>query len=140
MKNELHTTLQLPERQLGRTARALDDRRHHDRLRKDWDDMLITETETPPRVLASRPSADPRVQWQARVSADRGRLSVVAVIEPTSTPIVVELPTETELRGLLAGAGQETNDTWTCAECSTVNAASRLWCASCSHHRRGDHA
>lgn len=41
------------------------------------------------------------VEWQARISHDRGRLEVVGLVPPSATPTVVEPLTEHELRELL---------------------------------------
>ncbi len=47
--------------------------------------MMTTDAD----VLAERTSADGSVTWQARRSADRGRLIVVGVVRPSDTPTVV---------------------------------------------------
>lgn len=44
-----------------------------------------------------------QVTWQARRSAARGRLIVVAVVAPSDTETLVELLTEPQLRELLEG-------------------------------------
>jgi hypothetical protein len=86
-------------------------------------------------ILAERSSSDPRVTWQARVSPDRGRLSVVAVIQPSDEPIVVELPTELELKELLA---PKPAGPWQCTECGAPNDSTSCWCRRCSSHLRGE--
>jgi hypothetical protein len=58
-------------------------------------------------VLAERVSADGLVRWQARRSADRGRLIVVGVVAPSDTETLVEPLSERELLELLEGEAWE---------------------------------
>src|SRR5262245_12061505 len=58
-------------------------------------------TATDPTVIAERRSRDGRVTWQARISPDRGRLEVVAVVEANDQSTIVEILSDTELKELL---------------------------------------
>ena len=70
--------------------------------------MANTTTRIVPEdVLAERVSADGRVRWQARRSADRGRLIVVGVVAPSATETLVEPLNERQLRDLLEGEALE---------------------------------
>jgi hypothetical protein len=89
-------------------------------------------------VLAERTSRDGCV-WQARVSADRGRLHVVCVVPASDVPTVVEALTESELRQLLHEAPAVQTGAWVCVECGTPNASGRRWCRVCSAHDGGAH-
>lgn len=57
----------------------------------------------PGRVLAARQKG--AVTWQARISADRGRLEVVGLVPPAEEPTIVEPLTERELCELLGESG-----------------------------------
>lgn len=74
------------------------------------------------------------VVWQARRSADRGRLEVVGIVPASSTPVEIEPLTEPQLRALLEGLPTVDDDAWICSHCAAQNAAERRWCASCSSH------
>ena len=86
------------------------------------------------RVIAERKSADGRVTWQARISTDRERLEVVAIVAPSATPTIVQLLSEAELRELLA---PKRDEPWVCQECGTPNAPASCWCRQCSNHLSG---
>lgn len=101
-----------------------------------------------PLVLASRPSSNPRLQWQARISPDRGRLEVVAVVELGSNfraahdsgadTFVVPILSDAELRALLAAVPSEPEAAlWICAECGRANSLARSWCETCAQHQTG---
>lgn len=83
-------------------------------------------------VLAERVSADGRVTWVARRSADRGRLEVVGIVAPSETTTVIEPLNETQLRSLLEGDQPAASPFWICARCSSRNAVDRRWCGTCS--------
>ena len=85
-------------------------------------------------VLSERTSRCGRVTWQARRSADRGRLEVVGIVAPSALPTVIEPLMEVELRELLTGLPSEDIETWTCPECGVVNDRVRQWCRVCSRH------
>jgi hypothetical protein len=87
-------------------------------------------------LLARKSSSDPRVAWEARISDDRGRLAVVAVISPTTEAIVIELPTERELRELLTVTPDVSARGWACP-CGQFNEPGRAWCRACSAHQEG---
>jgi len=91
-----------------------------------------------PPVLAERPSRDPRVVWQARISSDRGRLEVVCVIDLASETIVVPALSDHELRQLLATVPSDQpacEQQWVCGECGRANSRARAWCQWCSQHQ-----
>jgi hypothetical protein len=83
-------------------------------------------------ILAERVSSDGRVRWQARRSADRGRLIVVGVVQPSDVPTIVTPLTDEQLRDLLGDVPSEQPDRWICAQCGASNAADRKWCLTCS--------
>jgi hypothetical protein len=87
---------------------------------------------TAPGVLARRASPDPRAVWEARVSADRGRLEVVLVVQPRATVVTVPILSQGELRQLLEAAPREEGEGWICLDCRHGNAAGRRWCERCS--------
>ena len=61
----------------------------------------------PGTVLASRRKG--AVEWQARISTDRGRLEVVGIVPASVSPTVIEPLDERELRELL-GEGADLDD------------------------------
>jgi len=75
--------------------------------------------------------------WQARRSEDRGRLQVVAIVPPSTTPTIVEALSDTELRELLTEAPPARSTGWVCVECGTPNEPGRQWCRACSSHKGG---
>jgi hypothetical protein len=72
------------------------------------------------------------IRWEARIAADRGRLQVVAVVQPSDTVTTIERLSDSALQQLLAGAPAHGDAEWTCRECSTVNPSARRWCVTCS--------
>lgn len=96
--------------------------------------METTDTEPLPTVLAERRSRDGLVTWQARIGQDRGRLQIVGVVAPSTSPTIIEPLTDAELRELLTPAAVEGPETWTCDECGRVNDRQRRWCSACSSH------
>lgn len=90
-----------------------------------------------PTVLNELTSSDGRVTWQARRSEDRGRLQVVAIVQPSETPTVVEALTDAQLRALLAETSPAPTTAWLCVECGTPNDRARRWCRVCSSHESG---
>jgi hypothetical protein len=87
-----------------------------------------------PVVLSESLARDGRTIWQARRGSDRGRLEVVAIVPPSSTPTVIAALTEPELRELLESDHSAQAGEWKCTECGTQNDASRRWCVLCSNH------
>jgi hypothetical protein len=87
-------------------------------------------------VLAARPAAG-GVVWQARVSADRSRLEVVAIVPASATPAVVERLSDSDLKELLAQAPAPQSERWTCQECGAENQPDRRWCSACSNAHSG---
>src|SRR4051812_12560876 len=87
-----------------------------------------------PVVLNERQSPDGHVTWQARVSDDRGRLQIVAIVAPSATATIVEPLNDAELRELLAPSTVNAPGRWTCVECGHVNDDERRWCMACSSH------
>lgn len=57
------------------------------------------------RILATR--VKDGVTWQARVSADRGRLEVIGIVPASSTPTVIDPLTQAELLELLSDDPQQ---------------------------------
>jgi hypothetical protein len=84
-------------------------------------------------ILAERTAPD-GIRWQARVSADRARLEVVAIVPASVEPTVVTLLSDRDLRELLAEGAEQNEHTWVCIECGTANSRDRRWCALCSGH------
>jgi hypothetical protein len=62
----------------------------------------VTAVRIPGQVLSERVKNG--IRWQARISADRGRLEVVGLVPPSAVLTEVEPLTERELRELLEGA------------------------------------
>ena len=92
---------------------------------------------SPGRIL-SRERVKGGVRWQARVSNDRARLEVVAIVPASNEPTVVELLNDMELRELLAEGADQNEHQWVCAECGHKNANDRRWCARCSGHTEAE--
>jgi ribosomal protein L40E len=87
-----------------------------------------------PIVLAERPAAG-GVVWRARVTSDRSRLEVVAIVPASTTPVVVERLSDSDLKELLAQAPGPLSERWTCRECGAENPPDRRWCRACSGHQ-----
>jgi hypothetical protein len=62
-------------------------------------------------VLSERMSGDGRVRWQARRSADRGRLEVIGIVAPSDVPTIILPLTEAELLELLVGPASGQTET-----------------------------
>ncbi len=76
-------------------------------------------------ILATRQKG--AITWQARISADRGRLEVVGIVQPSATTTVISPLDERELRELLgAGADLDGGDAIMSANFDTRRCAAAL--------------